>query len=144
MLCMNFFNLMFFWQNLWRLFKWLLFSRETYPVLAPISNGIMFTVWPWMSDTRYWYFWHLWLCDILMRVSPGTVSSKTLTSFFCLSSITISGLNVVTTKLGGRVPPAGVWQPGISTKHVNLTLSRQSEIYFRILSCLYVYLPSWG
>ena len=38
---------------------------------------------------------------------------KILTFFACLSIMTMSGFSVVTATLGGRVPPAGVWNSGM-------------------------------
>ena len=45
---------------------------------------------------------------VSMRCSAGTVNSNTVTFLFVFFSfMTISGFRVVTTTLGGTVPPAG-------------------------------------
>ena len=59
-----------------------------------------------------------------------------------LSMITISGLSVVTTRFGGMVPPADVWEPSKSIKQVYFCLFRHLPMYDNTLSCLNVYLPS--
>ena len=72
-------------QNLWSLLTWSLFSLEMYPVWEPTSNRMMLTVWPPITEIRCWYFWYFELCDIFMRVSAGTVSSKMFASFLFFS-----------------------------------------------------------
>ena len=100
--------MIFFSQNLCREWIDFLLSDEMYPVCDPISKGITFTVYVWMSEIKCWYFWNLSSCADLIRCSAGIVSSKMVTVLFDFSTITISGLSVVTTRLGGMVPPADV------------------------------------
>ena len=77
--CLNFLNLMLLWQNLWSFLQYSLFSKD---IWEPISNGMMLTDWPPISEIRCWYFWYFMLCEILIRDSEGTMSSKMLTSLF--------------------------------------------------------------
>ena len=115
MFSLNLFNLMSDLQNLWRLCRFTLFSLLIYPVWEPISKGITETVCEEMSVLKCSYLVAFSLCDISKRPSEGTVSSNIEMDFCFLSNITMSGFKVVTTRLGGIVPPPGVWWPWIST-----------------------------
>ena len=85
----------FFEQYLKRNFSLFLLSSEMYP-REPISNGISFTSALVMSVIRWEYFSFFLEFAADMLVSNGTVSSKTRSSFVCLSWMTISGRSGVT------------------------------------------------
>ena len=108
-------NLMFLIQYLCIFCRDFLFSLVTSPVWDPTSKGVTDTSDAWISLVKCWYLSFFKVLAIWILVSFGTVSSKIFTDLHFLSMMTKSGFRLVTTRLGGRVPLVGVWNPSIST-----------------------------
>ena len=89
---MNFFNLIDFLQCLCRVWIYFLLSLDMYPVWEPTSNGTTFTV-KFGFVSKCEYFWYFKSCAIFSLCSAGTVNSKIVTDFFCLSITTMSGFS---------------------------------------------------
>ena len=85
----------------------------TNPVLVT-SKQLRVHLYPEMSVRKCEYLFVFSLCLMSMFVIIGIVSSYMCKVFVCVSTITMSGFNLVTQSAGGIVPPPGASIPGKS------------------------------
>ena len=104
----------------------------TNPVLV-ISKQLRVHLYPEMSVRKCEYLLVFSLCLVSMFVIIGIVSSYMCKVFVCVSTITMSGFNLVTQSAGGIVPPPGASIPDKSLYTVNFLSTLVTMNFTRLL-----------
>ena len=104
----------------------------TNPVLVT-SKQLIVHLYPEMSVRKCEYLFVFSLCLMSMFVIIGIVSSYMCKVFVCVSTITMSGFNLVTQSAGGIVPPPGASIPGKSLYTVNFLSTLVTMKFTRLL-----------